>query len=257
MDFAQPITNNLKKFVSSLKNKKDREESGFFIVEGSKLVSELLNSGFRTEMILMRSNPKEESTELASEFYKQGVPVYLVRKQQFDQICDTVSPQDIIAVADINETGKEINDNFIALDGINDPGNLGTIIRTADWFGFKNIVLGENCTDKYNSKVVRATMGSLFRMNIIQVKSLASFLKSKKEFEIYGATLEAQKELKAFEPKNNFALVFGSEAHGISEQVRKCLTNEFIIPGTGDAESLNVAVSAGISLYHFSAFATH
>jgi len=253
MDFAQPITNNLKKFVSSLRNKKHRDESGLFIAEGEKLCSELQNCEFHTEMIVLRSNFKKEAERIALKFHEANVPVYLARKQQFDQLCDTVSPQDILAVAYINSTDEKLPDNFIALDGINDPGNLGTIIRTADWFGFNNIILGPDCVDKFNSKVVRSSMGSLFRMNIMQVSNLENYLRDNfKNYEIYGAMLTGKKQLQDLKPAGKYGVVFGSEAHSISKTVRKLITTPFIISGFGGAESLNVGISVGITLFHFS-----
>ncbi len=251
MDFIQPITNNLKKFVSSLKSKKERDSQMLFIVEGEKMCEELLKSKYKTEMIVLRSNFSQTTGDIAVEFDRMNVPVYVARKQQFDQLCDTVTPQDILAIADMSvEEGIEI-ENFIALDGIADPGNMGTIIRTSDWFGFRNIILGGDCVDKYNSKVVRASMGSLFRMNIFQVGNLSEYLNENyKTFEIFGASLKGKKQLHNLKPKGKFGVVFGNEVHGISNEVKRVLTSEFIIPGYGTAESLNVAVSAGVVMNH-------
>ncbi len=255
MDFAIPITNNLKKFVASLKSKKERETSRLFIAEGEKIVAEILQSSYLAEMVILKSNPKPEAIALAGHFHQKKVPVYIARRQQFEQLCDTVSPQDIIAVVHSPENRQIKSNSFIALDGINDPGNLGTIIRTADWFGFNKIILSADSADKFNSKTIRATMGSLFRMNIEQVDDLSSeLINNYKDYEIYAASLGGKEKLSDLKPSGKFGLVFGSEAHGISGRVLKTVQKHFIIPGAGGAESLNVAVSVGVSLYHFSNF---
>lgn len=255
MDFAIPITNNLKKFVASLKSKKERESSKLFIAEGEKIVAEILLSNYLTEMVILKSNPKPEAVAIAEEFHRKKTPVYIARKQQFEQLCDTVSPQDIIAVVHSPDKQQIKSNSFIALDGINDPGNLGTIIRTADWFGFNKIILSADSADKFNSKTVRATMGSLFRLNIEQVEDLSLELsKNYVDYKIFAASLDGKEKLSDMAPKGKFGIVFGSEAHGISAKVLKEVDRHFIIPGYGGAESLNVAVSVGVSLYHFSKY---
>lgn len=256
-DFIKPISANLKKMVASLRIKKKREENRLFTAEGEKLCRELIESSFKTELVVIRSSPIDDILALAGEFYKLNVPVYMARKKQFDGLCDTKTPQGILAVVNMEERGDTINEPFIALDGVSDPGNLGTIIRTADWFSIKHIILGENCADRFNPKVVRSTMGSMFRCRVSFKKDLASFVKEAATnggFEIYGATLETDHQIEDFKPAGKFGLVFGSEAHGISDPVKNELTKEFKIPGRGKAESLNVAVSVGISLFHFSKY---
>ena len=254
MDFAEPISNNLRKLVSSLQRKKEREENNLFVAEGEKLCEELLLSSYNTEFIVVRSGAGDQAIRLAEKYDRAGISVYIARKQQFDQLCDTKSPQDIIAVVKISNDSSSKGRSFIALEDIADPGNLGTIIRTADWFGFKDIVLGGDCVDRFNSKTVRATMGSLFRCNFTIVEDLAEYLNNLNGFEIYGAVLNADKDIQKCAPGSKFGIVFGSESKGLSSKVIKTLTHKFIIPGIGGAESLNVAVSVGISCYHFSRF---
>ncbi len=252
----KPLTQNLKKMISSLKLKKNREENRLFIVEGYKLCSELLNSIYTPEFLVLRSGAGEKLLELGEKFLKRDIPVYIARKQQFDGLTATKSPQGILAVAGIVDTAEKIEGPFLALDGVSDPGNLGTIIRTADWFGFRNIMLGENSADKFNPKTVRSTMGSLFRCRISYHKNLASHIGDYyKEYEIYGAALDGELSLENCRPQSDrFGIVLGNEANGITPPVMKILDKKFLIPGFGGAESLNVAVSAGISLYHFSGF---
>ena len=255
MEIAQPISQNLKKFVKSLQSRKERQSNNMFIVEGEKLCRELLGSDYRVEFIVIRGNSSDDAADIALMFNKKNIPVYAARSKQFDQICNTKSPQDILAVVRIMEHENDYSEPFIALDGVNDPGNLGTIIRTADWFGFKHIILSGNSVDKYNAKTVRASMGSLFRVKVTTVDDLATFLKEKyNTFEIYAASLSADKNMLSVQPKGKFGLIFGSEAHGISQKVLDVSTQAFKIEGRGNAESLNVAISLGVAACYFSKF---
>jgi len=255
MEFAETLSQNLKKFVKSLQNRKDREQTNMFIVEGYKLCHELLTSKHPVEFIVITGNADVNIINLANQFFTNGIRIYKARPQQFVQLCDTKSPQGILAVAKINTQQIDYDKPCIILDSVNDPGNLGTIIRTADWFGFKHIILCGESVDNYNAKAVRASMGSLFRCNVTHIDDINSYIN---EFytntKLYGATLTAKKNIHAIKPETNFGLVFGSEAHGISQPFKNQLYEEFLIPGKGSAESLNVAVSAGIACYHFSSF---
>lgn len=255
MEFAETLSQNLKKFVKSLQNRKEREQANMFVVEGYKLCKELLISKHPVEFIVITGNTDEHIINLANQFFKNGVRIYKARHQQFVQLCDTKSPQGILAVAKISTQQVDYEKPFIILDGVNDPGNLGTIIRTADWFGFKHIVLCGEAVDYYNAKAVRASMGSLFRCNVTNSNDISGFIKKHySDSKLYGATLTAKSNIHSIMPTANFGLVFGSEAHGISPFLIKQLDEEFLIPGKGSAESLNVAVSVGIACFHFSSF---
>jgi TrmH family RNA methyltransferase len=134
---------------------------------------------------------------------------------------------------------------MLVLDGIQDPGNLGTIIRTADWFGFKHIICSENTVEAYNPKVVQASMGSLSRVKI-HYQSLIDLLKSS-SLPKFGALLQGNNLFKTTWPKAGF-LILGSEGHGISEEILPIITHPVTIPGSGNTESLNVAISAAICM---------
>lgn len=250
-----PISNNLKKFIVSLKQKEVREESNLFIAEGEKLCMELFHSKYKTELIVLSSKANEEAKNIADLFFQKNVPIYVARHKQYEQMCDTKSPQTILAVVHTAESNISPNSPLIVLDSVSDPGNLGTIIRTADWFGFKNIITGGYSVDKYNPKVIRSTMGSLFRCNVNYEADLYSFLKKKtSKYEIYGASLNGMKAIEECHPQKFFILVFGNEANGISKEIKTLLHYEYKIVGKGSAESLNLAVSVGISLFHFAKY---
>ena len=245
------LTTGLIKLTSSLKNKKKREENSLFLVEGAKLCDELYKSTYKTKFVVLKKGASPKTLKHAENFAQNKVPVYFTNEKTFLRISDTVTPQDILAVVKFKDDETLPKESFIALDQIADPGNIGTIIRTAEWFGFKQVILSESCTGKYNPKLVRAAMGSLFRMKIITGINFEKSLKTLfPKHELFGASLEATNNIESIKLKGKFGLIFGSESHGISKKVKELLTGEFVIPGKG-AESLNVAVSAGISMYYF------
>ncbi len=251
----RPLTNNLKKLASSLKNKRAREENGLFIVEGCTLCRELLHSSYVTEFIIVKSSPGEKIVELADEYGKRNVPVYIARSRQFEQLSSTETPQGIVAVARYTSELAPVNEPFVVLDGVSDPGNLGTIIRTADWFGFRHIFLSDKSVDKYNPKTVRSTMGSIFRCRILFQSDICGFIRENLgEAELYAATLNGSVALEECKPGKLFGVIMGNESRGVSDEMLKMVYREYKIPGIGSAESLNVAVAAGISMYHFSRF---
>jgi TrmH family RNA methyltransferase len=254
MENSTNLTPGLIKLLSSLKNKKYRNENKLFIAEGEKLCDELYNSSFKTKIIILKKEHSQEAFEISKRFEKKKIPQYFINEKIFNKISDTKSPQDILAVVNFREDAPLHDEPFIALENLGDPGNIGTIIRTAEWFGFRQILLSESCADKYNPKLVRATMGSIFRVSIID--GLDFKISLKKYFpkhNLYGASITAKNGIHTINTKGNFGLIFGSESHGLSREIRKILTREYKIPGIG-AESLNVSVAAGISMYHFKNF---
>ena len=250
-----PISQRLKKLIKSLHQKPHREQNGLFVAEGEKLAQELINSDFVPELLVYKESPSREVIEVIEHYAMEGVPIYSAPKHQFDQLCDTKSPQNILAVVNVKHHEPDVTKNFVILDGINDPGNVGTIIRTANWFGFDQIFLGRDCADEYNPKTVRATMGAIFKSKVIQFYDIHDLITQYfPKHKIFGASLDATKKITEIKPKSNFGLVFGSESHGISDEIKNILTDSFLIEGKGSSESLNVAVAAGISMFHFTKF---
>jgi TrmH family RNA methyltransferase len=252
MYYAIPLTQRLRKNVKSLSHKNFRDENSIFLVEGEKLCKELLSSDFVPEVVVIKDMPSQEIVDMLEHFSEKAIPIYTTPKHVFDQMTDAKSPQSIVAVVHKKSMVLDPTLPFIALDGVSDPGNVGTIVRTAEWFGIKQIILGNATADIYNPKVVRSTMGSIFRMNYFETDDLQTLLKKQySKFKIYGASVKSETNLDKIKVSKNFGLVFGNESHGISEEVAKRLSGDFLIEGFGGAESLNVAVSVGISLYHF------
>lgn len=250
MEFI-PLTNNFKKFVKSLHLKKNRDDEQLFIAEGNKICFELASCDFKIIAIILKEGYSQTLYDLIEQFAVREIDIFLASENQFTQISDTKTPQDIIAVVEYPNNSINFRQDFVLLDGISDPGNLGTIFRICDWFGFKNVILTNDSADQYNPKVVRSSMGSVFRCNVISIDWFGDFYKQNyKGFRLLGATLNAQNNLSSIDDFSHTGLVFGNESKGISQEILNMLDYEFKIEGTGSAESLNVANAAAISLYY-------
>ncbi len=235
------ITKNQIKYIRGLALKKNRVKEQCFIVEGEKSVAELLNSSFQIiDLFATKQWIAENSYEKANE----------VTVAELARISNLKSANNVLAVVSIPEEKQGSSDGLIlVLDDVNDPGNLGTIIRMCDWFGVRQIVCSKNTVDIYNSKVVQSTMGSLFRVDIMYV-DLVTYL-AKVNTPIYGAFMEGE-NIKSISASKNIHLIMGNEANGISKEVEKYISKKVTINNVGgNTESLNVAVATSILLHEF------
>jgi len=236
------ITKNTIKQIAALRQQKFRKELGLFVVEGRKMVEELLHSNFKTESLY--------ATEAFLNDYPSFTSAEIVSEMQMEQMSGQDTPPGILAVVRIPEQGEvEPKSRLVlALDGIANPGNMGTLIRTAEWFGISDVVCSNDCVELWNPKVVQATMGSLFRVKVWKT-NLATFLtKSKSQGKaIYGALLDGE-NLFGMKERPEGILVIGSESHGIRTEVLPCITHPITIPRVGGSmtESLNAAVAGAI-----------
>ncbi|KHT50500.1 RNA methyltransferase [Vibrio sinaloensis] len=235
------ISKNQLKLLRALGQKKQRKAHGLFLVQGEKNVLELANSSLTVKQIFA-------TQEFLSQNYSElsGFECIEASLDDLTKASTLVSNNAAIAVVEIPsvETPKA-QGLMIALDGVSDPGNLGTIIRVADWYGIKHIVASTDCADPYNPKTISATMGSFGRVTVSQL-DLPSYLEQS-NLPVYGAFLEGESV-----HKTEFAaegiLLMGSESHGIREHAAKFVTDKITIPAFGGAESLNVAMATGIIL---------
>ncbi len=236
------ISKNQAKLIKSLQNKKDRNELGLFLVEGAKSVQELLKSDFEIDFILGTGVFLENNRNLIKDTrFEILSPDELQKVSSFETNDSALAV--VMQKTKINfEIGNEI---IIALDEIKDPGNLGTIIRTADWYGIKNIVLSENSVDFYNPKVISGTMGSFTRINVFYT-NLNEFLE-KQKVPVFGAYLDGKNIHETQFPAIGI-LLMGNESKGISPDLEKFVTNKITIPKFGSAESLNVGIATAIIL---------
>lgn len=234
------------KYIQSLGHKKFRDEEGLFIAEGPKIVDELL--AVKGMAVTEIYGVKEWI-----DGYRTGAAVVAVEEvteAELAKISQLTTPNKVIAL--IRKPAPQPIDPrqsiTLALDTIQDPGNMGTIIRIADWFGIANIVCSTGSADAYNPKVVQATMGSLARVNILYTE-LASWLGTLEGIRVYGAALEGQ-PVTGIAPLKEGIVVIGNEAKGISTEVMRYVNVKLTIPRIGEAESLNAAVATGIILSH-------
>lgn len=246
--FWPMITKNTIKQIASLRQQKFRKELGLFVVEGRKMTEELLHSDFEVDSLYAT----QAFLDANGNAFAQAETVSEVQMAQMSAL-DT--PPGILAVVRIpNERPLSGKARLIlALDGIANPGNMGTIIRTAEWFGLRDIVCSPDCVELWNPKVIQATMGSAFRMNVTYAP-LPDFLTEQKRLgkAVYGALLEGE-NLFEMGGKAEGILVIGSESHGIRAEVLPCITHPVTIPRASGSvtESLNAAVAAGILMAEF------
>ncbi len=230
-----------------LKSRKGREKAGAFIIEGPHLIEEALNHHAEvTDLII------EESFRVPHEWHTGNVTTWLATDAVIKELTDTETPQGIVAIVQLQKEKHELNPEgtYILVDGIQDPGNLGTIIRTADSSGADGVILGQGSVDVYNSKVLRSTQGSIFHMPILK-GDLNDWIPKLKEknIKVYGTALEGGIPYTDEKPDGGYALILGNEANGVHPDLLAQTDRNLYVPIYGKAESLNVAVAAGILLY--------
>ena len=244
------ISKNQLKLIHSLEQKKQRKKSGFFLVQGEKNVAELFGSDFEIVNLFATTEYINKNTTILSA--KKLVSLTIESTNEELQKAGTLKTNNsVIAIVKCKEYATPViaeNELILILDQVGDPGNLGTIIRVADWYGVKRVICSLDCADLYNPKVIAATMGSFSRVQVSHT-DLSEYLISQSK-PIYGAFLEGENIHKSKLASSAF-IVMGSESHGISEAVTQFITDKITIPNFGDAESLNVAMATGIILDNF------
>jgi TrmH family RNA methyltransferase len=237
------LTNKQIKLINFLHAKKGRSENQLFLVEGEKGILELLKSDLEINFIILN-----ESLMNVDAFQDIGKLIYFESENTVQKLSTLVSNNFGIAVVQMpsKESQIDISTFTVVLDGIRDPGNLGTIIRICDWYGISQVVLSNDCTDYYNPKTISASMGSFLRINH-QYVDLADWLSSFPKVVKIGALLDGENIHSFTFPKSGF-IVFGNESNGIRESIRSQIDQAVTIPGFGSAESLNVGVSCAVFL---------
>lgn len=236
--------------LRELQKARARRETGLFLVEGVKMVDEALASGFCRTLVaepqVLRADADRVSRAEAA-----GCEVLAVSRAVMEALSEAKTPQGIVCTVAVPEQAQALTGNrIVALDGVQDPGNVGTILRTADAAGFDGALLGAGCADLYGAKTLRATMGSVFRVPTRRTDNLADELaQMRAQGYAVVATELGGADFYAHCPRTRAVLVIGSEGHGVSEAVRAVATHHLALPMRGGAESLNAAVAAGIMLY--------
>ncbi|AYV24194.1 RNA methyltransferase [Vibrio mediterranei] len=238
------ISKNQLKLLRALSQKKQRKAHGLFLVEGEKNVLELLETSMVIKHVFATSEFLASNREAL-----QRVECIEASLEELTKASSLVSNNAAVAVVAIPQTEiPAAKGMMIALDGVSDPGNLGTIIRIADWYGIKHIVASTDCADPYNPKTIRATMGSFGRVQVTLL-DLPSYLEQA-SLPVYGAFLEGENVHKMTFSSEGI-LLMGSESHGVRPDAAQYVTDKITIPAFGGAESLNVAMATGIILDNF------
>jgi TrmH family RNA methyltransferase len=254
------MTNNELIYYENLKRKKHRNSEGCFLIEGIHLIEECLKSKYYNrslEKIIVRKDLSDTNYLKRIKKITDETELVYLEKNRFKKLTETNNQQGIIGIVKKTFSKKTIKKNLIvALDKLNDPGNLGTIIRTCHWFDVDEILLSKNSVELFNSKVIRATQGALFNIIIKEEQELSEELQKllQQGFHIYLTDTLGKKPLNEikFHTRENNVLVFGNEANGISEEISCNNSYKTIqINRVTNCESLNVGVSVGIVLYSF------
>ena len=237
------LSKNEVKFIQSLCHKKQRQAEGLFIAEGVKLVEEIIQSPFRIKKIYATEKWTAKRKDIAH-------LATTISEDDLERISLLQTPNQVLALVEIPIapaiTG--LADNLtLMLDGIQDPGNLGTIIRLADWFGIAQVICSPDTVELYNPKTIQGTMGSFVRVNVVY-RNLIDVLQTAK-VPVYGALLLGESIYEVIKPREGL-LVIGSEGKGIGEGLLHHINHPITIPRIGGAESLNAAVATGILLSH-------
>ena len=248
--------NEIIKHIKKLADKKYRDQNNCYIVEGIKLVEEAIQEDAEIEKIVICeecTNTSEISKSLMYEIAKYNC-IYVTEKI-FKTISQVMNPQGIMAIIKKSKerpTIKYDEDIIVALDDIQDPGNLGTILRTVDSIGLKQLIVSKGTADVYNPKVVRSSMGAIFRVEVIEVENLKETIEAMKRnnFELVVTSLQTESSIYDVEYKKKI-IVIGNEANGVSKEIQDMADKKIKIPMLGKTESLNASVATAIILYEY------
>ena len=253
-----------RKFFQKLAQKKFRDTEGMFLVEGVRSVQEAIAAGVRIEVLIAEKSAADAGTLAAviKNARSADIETCILTTQEYGQFSDTVNSQGIIAavhnpdpqsIESVLATIRTLPAMIVALDAVSEPGNLGAIIRTSDWFGASAVLLGKGCVELHNPKVVRSTMGSIFHLPILEGLDLAVVLQQLRElkWETFAAEVNASDDIRTVQWPDRTVIVIGNEAHGISPQVSGAAGRHVFIPSFGKAESLNAGVAASVFLSQY------
>ncbi|CDE55319.1 MAG: TrmH family RNA methyltransferase [Clostridia bacterium] len=248
--------NELIKHIRKLKDKKYRDESNEYVVEGVKLVEEAVKENAKIKQIIVcedTTRTYEIPTHIMLEIAKYEC--ISVSDKIFNIITQVTNPQGIMAIIEKNAQNAKIDytqDIIVVLDDVQDPGNLGTILRTVDSIGLNQIIVSKGTADAFNSKVVRSTMGAIFRIKIIEVENLAQAIKEmrKHHFKLMVTSLQTKNSIYDIDFYKKI-IVIGNEANGVSKEIQDMADEKAKIPMLGRTESLNASVAAGVVMYEY------
>ena len=240
------LTLNLRNALRALHDRAERNRQGLFLAEGANLA----NAALVPSIVIIRTDATEADTQTAMNLAGRGSEVYQCSVRDMEVLAETKTPQSLLCVVPY-VAERAVGDRVVVLDGVSDPGNVGTIIRTAAWFGWTDVILGRGCADLYNPKVVRSTAGALGSINVLRSRDLVDVLPQMLSHHQRIAAVPRGGQTPADILGNGqpVAVIIGSEAHGISTAVLEQCTMHVTIPGMGSVESLNAAIASAILCY--------
>lgn len=237
--------------LAKLNLKKYRQLENKFIAEGKRLVQEGLKSGYSCEKIIVSKGFALKESNFLKSLEMYSTKIFTISNNSFNKITSTKNPQGIAALFNIPQKSAmvEKQKTIVCLENISDPGNVGTILRTCDWFGIKSVILSKDCAEIYNSKVLRASMGAIFTLQIIEEQNLIEKLLQLKEenYGLYYADM-AGEDYKNVDTNENKVIIFSNEAFGPSDELKEVCDTPITIPKKGNIDSLNVAAAAAVIL---------
>ena len=248
--------NEIIKNIRKLKEKKYRDLNNQYIVEGIKMIKEAISERATIKLIVVcEDNVNDGGIDKKLLYEIAKYECIYVNKKIFTLLTDVQNPQGLLAVIEKQNKEEDINykeDLIVALDGIQDPGNLGTILRTIDSVGLTQVIVSKETADAYNPKVVRSTMGAIFRVKVIESDNLLETLKNTKKhkFKIMATSLETENSIYDVD-YNKKVIVIGNEANGVSKEILEYADEKIKIPMLGKTESLNASVATAITLYEY------
>lgn len=249
--------NQLIKYIKSLSKKKYRDINGEYIVEGAKMVIEAIENNERISKILICEEIISSTIENEKAYKKElnkneilEITEY-VSKNVFEHISDTITPQGILAIVKIKDSSEEYSNVIFALDDLQDPGNLGTIIRTLDAAGYKDLIFSKDTAEPYNPKVVRSTMGAIFRLNLHRNIDLETELANLKSngYKLVVTALDTDNYYYDLNFNEKLIIIIGNESKGVRKEIQDLADIKLKIPMIGKTESLNAAVATSIIAY--------
>jgi len=235
------------KFIRLLHQKKYRSSNLLFIAEGSKIAVDILDSRLKVHKIYATAAWLAENKHILEQH--EGIEANEVMPEEMEKISALDTPQDVLMLVAIPESKKISADDkakiMLVADSIRDPGNLGTIVRICDWYGIEQLFCSEDCAEIYNPKTVRATMGSIGRVEVVYT-DIKGLIENNKTYKSYAATLNGHINVHKINKTGPVMLVIGNEAHGVSEEILSLCDDTIMIPRIGGAESLNASIATAV-----------
>ncbi len=245
--------NEIVKHIRKLRDKKARDEENEFVVEGTKMIEEAVQENAKIKMVVVCEELNQSPIKKDVLYKIAKEKVIYVNDKVFKVLTDVTTPQGILAVVEKNNQNQIdfTKDLYLILDNIQDPGNMGTILRTADSVALTQIIVPKGNADVYNPKVVRSSMGAIFRVNVIEVEDLSKIIKEMKKHKVQILATDLSTDYSIYDVNyKRSAIVIGNEGNGVSKEILELADKKIKIPMIGKTESLNAGVATGIILYN-------